>query len=158
MFRIGFGYDVHALAPGRKLILGGVQIQFHLGLLGHSDADVLIHAVIDALLGALALGDIGSHYPDSDPAYKGADSRDLLRRTYAKVREHGWALANLDCTICAERPKLNPHIDEMRANLALDLNTGRDNVSVKATTEEGLGVSGGGGGIAAYCVALLKRS
>jgi 2-C-methyl-D-erythritol 2,4-cyclodiphosphate synthase len=157
MFRIGHGYDVHTLAPGRKLILGGVQIPFHLGLLGHSDADVLVHAVIDALLGALALGDIGAHFPDSDPAYAGADSRDLLRRTYAMVRERGWALANLDCTVCAERPKLRPYIDDMRANLALDLNTGRDNVSVKATTEEGLGVSGGGGGMAAHCSLLLRR-
>lgn len=157
MFRIGYGYDVHTLAPGRKLILAGVQVPFHLGLLGHSDADVLIHAVIDALLGALALGDIGAHFPDTDPAYAGADSRDLLRRTYAMVRERGWALVNLDCTVCAERPKLRPYIDDMRANLALDLNTGRDNVSVKATTEEGLGVSGGGGGMAAHCILLLRR-
>lgn len=155
--RIGFGYDVHRLVPGRKLILGGVQVPFHLGLLGHSDADVLIHAVIDALLGALALGDIGSHFPDSDFAYAGADSRDLLREVYAIIRKHGWALANLDCTVCAERPKLRPFIDEMRANIAADLNTDMENVSVKATTEEGLGVSGGGAGIAAHCVLLLKR-
>ncbi len=158
MFRIGYGYDVHTLAPARKLILGGVHVPFHLGLLGHSDADVLIHAVIDALLGALALGDIGSHFPDTDPAYAGADSRDLLRRAYAIVRDRGWVIVNLDCTICAERPRLRDHIDEMRANLALDLNTGKDNLSVKATTEEGLGVSGGGAGMAAHCVVLLKRA
>ncbi len=158
MFRIGFGYDVHTLVPARKLVLGGVHVPFHLGLLGHSDADVLSHAIIDALLGALALGDIGSHFPDSDPAYAGADSRDLLRRTYAMVRDRGWALVNLDCTVCAERPKLRPFIDEMRANLALDLNTGRENVSVKATTEEGLGVSGGGAGISASCVLLLRKT
>jgi 2-C-methyl-D-erythritol 2,4-cyclodiphosphate synthase len=158
MFRVGQGYDVHTMAPGRKLILGGVRIPFHLGLLGHSDADVLVHAVIDALLGALALGDIGSHFPDTDPAFAGADSRDLLRRVFTMVRERGWALANLDCTVCAERPKLNPYIEDIRDNLALDLNTSRDNVSVKATTEEGLGVSGGGAGMAAHCTLLLKRS
>lgn len=158
MFRVGQGYDVHTMAPGRKLILGGVRIPFHLGLLGHSDADVLVHAVIDALLGALALGDIGSHFPDTDPAFAGADSRDLLRRVFAMVRERGWALTNLDCTVCAERPKLNPYIEDIRDNLALDLNTSRDNVSVKATTEEGLGVSGGGAGMAAHCTLLLKRS
>lgn len=158
MFRVGQGYDVHTMAPGRKLILGGVRIPFHLGLLGYSDADVLVHAVIDALLGALALGDIGSHFPDTDPAFAGADSRDLLRRVFTMVRERGWALANLDCTVCAERPKLNPYIEDIRDNLALDLNTSRDNVSVKATTEEGLGVSGGGAGMAAHCTLLLKRS
>ncbi|MDI9524958.1 MAG: 2-C-methyl-D-erythritol 2,4-cyclodiphosphate synthase [Candidatus Cloacimonadota bacterium] len=158
MFRVGQGYDVHTMAPGRKLILGGVRIPFHLGLLGHSDADVLVHAVIDALLGALALGDIGSHFPDTDPAFAGADSRDLLRRVFTMVRERGWALANLDCTVCAERPKLSPYIEDIRDNLALDLNTSRDNVSVKATTEEGLGVSGGGAGMAAHCTLLLKRS
>lgn len=158
MFRVGQGYDVHTMAPGRKLILGGVRIPFHLGLLGHSDADVLVHAVIDALLGALALGDIGSHFPDTDPAFAGADSRDLLRRVFAMVRERGWALTNLDCTVCAERPKLNSYIEDIRDNLALDLNTSRDNVSVKATTEEGLGVSGGGAGMAAHCTLLLKRS
>ncbi|HNU53821.1 MAG TPA: 2-C-methyl-D-erythritol 2,4-cyclodiphosphate synthase [Candidatus Syntrophosphaera sp.] len=158
MFRVGQGYDVHTMAPGRKLILGGVRIPFHLGLLGHSDADVLVHAVIDALLGALALGDIGSHFPDTDPAFAGADSRDLLRRVFAMVRERGWALTNLDCTVCAERPKLSPYIEDIRDNLALDLNTSRDNVSVKATTEEGLGVSGGGAGMAAHCTLLLKRS
>ena len=158
MFRVGQGYDVHTMAPGRKLILGGVRIPFHLGLLGHSDSDVLVHAVIDALLGALALGDIGSHFPDTDPAFAGADSRDLLRRVFAMVRERGWALTNLDCTVCAERPKLNPYIEDIRDNLALDLNTSRDNVSVKATTEEGLGVSGGGAGMAAHCTLLLKRS
>ncbi len=158
MFRVGIGYDVHKLVPGRRLILGGVHVPFHLGLLGHSDADVLIHAVIDALLGALALGDIGSHFPDTDPAFAGADSRDLLRSVYAMIRERGWSIANLDCTVCAERPKLRPYIDEMRDNIATDLNTDKDNVSVKATTEEGLGVSGGGAGIAAHCVLLLKRS
>ncbi len=158
MFRIGIGYDVHTLVPGRRLILGGVQIPFHLGLLGHSDADVLIHAVIDALLGALALGDIGSHFPDTNPAYAGADSRELLRRVDSLVTESGWALANLDCTVCAEQPRLRPHIAEMRSNLAQDLGASIDNVSVKATTEEGLGVSGGSAGMSAHCVVLLRRA
>lgn len=158
MFRIGCGYDVHTLVPGRRLILAGVQIPFQLGLLGHSDADVLIHAVIDALLGALALGDIGSHFPDTDPAYAGADSRELLRRVNSLVAERGWAVANLDCTVCAEQPKLRPYIAEMRANLAQDLRASLENVSVKATTEEGLGVSGKSAGMSAHCVLLLRRA
>ena len=154
MFRIGFGYDVHRLVPGRKLILGGVDIPFAKGLLGHSDADVLLHAIIDALLGALALGDIGAHFPDSDPAYKDADSRELLRQSYLLVTERGYVLQNLDTTICAQAPKLQPFILPMRHNIASDLACPLESVSVKATTEEGLGVSGAGDGIAAYCTLL----
>lgn len=158
MYRIGFGYDVHRLAEGRRLILGGVQIPFPKGLDGHSDADVLIHAVIDALLGALALGDIGSHFPDTDPAYKEMDSRELLRQVYALVQSHGYRIQNLDSTICAAAPKLRQYIDAMRASLADDLACQAEQISVKATTEEGLGVSGSGEGIAAYCTLLLIKA
>ncbi len=157
MYRVGFGYDVHRLTDSRKLILGGVELPFSKGLDGHSDADVLIHAIIDALLGALALGDIGSYFPDSDPAYKDADSRVLLRRIFAIILSKGYSLQNLDSTICALAPKLRDHIDAMRANLAADLQCPLDSVSVKATTEEGLGVSGTGDGISAYCTLILKR-
>ncbi len=157
MLRIGFGYDVHRLLEGRALILGGVNIPFNKGLLGHSDADVLIHAIIDALLGALALGDIGSHFPDTDPQYKGIDSQELLRHVYALVNSHGWEVANLDCSICAQAPKLRPFIDTMRANIAANLHCDVSQISVKATTEEGLGVSGTGEGISAYCNLLLKE-
>jgi 2-C-methyl-D-erythritol 2,4-cyclodiphosphate synthase len=157
MYRVGFGYDVHRLAEGRKLILGGVEIPFPKGLDGHSDADVLIHAIIDALLGALALGDIGSHFPDSDPSYKDMDSRKLLRSVYDLIRAKGYHLLNLDSTICAQAPKLRTFIDAMRANLASDLHCPPDRVSVKATTEEGLGISGTGDGISAYCTLLLTR-
>lgn len=156
--RIGHGYDVHRLVEGRKLILGGVEIPYERGLLGHSDADVLVHALMDALLGALALGDIGAHFPDTDPRYAGADSRKLLRETMRLVRESGWVVGNVDMTICAAAPKLRPHIDAMRANIAEDLGIAVDAVSVKATTEEGLGVSGGGEGMSATAVALLHAA
>ncbi|GAB1467978.1 2-C-methyl-D-erythritol 2,4-cyclodiphosphate synthase [Candidatus Cloacimonadota bacterium] len=157
MIRIGSGYDVHRLVAGRMLVLGGVQIPFELGLLGHSDADVLIHAIVDALLGALALGDIGAHFPDTDSQYKDIDSRILLNKVYALVKEQGWQLVNLDATICAQAPKLSPYISSMRSNLALDLDCTLQQISVKATTEEGLGVSGKGEGIAAYCHLLLQE-
>jgi 2-C-methyl-D-erythritol 2,4-cyclodiphosphate synthase len=153
--RIGFGYDVHRLVQDRKLILGGVQIPFAKGLLGHSDADVLIHSICDALLGALALGDIGRHFADTDPAFKDIDSRILLRKCYAMLRERKYLIANLDATICAAAPKLSPHIDDMRAVLAADLNCELSQVSIKATTEEGLGISGCGEGISATTVVLI---
>jgi 2-C-methyl-D-erythritol 2,4-cyclodiphosphate synthase len=153
--KIGFGYDVHRLVPGRKLILGGVEIPFEKGLLGHSDADVLIHAIIDALLGALAWGDIGSWFPDNDNDYKDIDSRILLRKVMVKVTEAGWKIGNLDCTICAQNPKLANYIMHMRDNLAADLASYQDCVSVKATTEEGLGISGSEAGMSAYAIVLL---
>ena len=155
--RIGHGYDVHRLVEGRKLILGGVQIEHTLGLLGHSDADVLTHALMDAMLGALALGDIGKHFPDTDQRYKGIDSRELLRHTAKLIAEKGWQLGNADMTIIAQAPKMAPHIQTMRENIAADLNTDIDNISVKATTEEKLGFTGSGEGIAARAVVLLKR-
>jgi 2-C-methyl-D-erythritol 2,4-cyclodiphosphate synthase len=154
--RIGQGYDVHALAKGRKLILGGVTIPFEKGLSGHSDADVLIHAVCDALLGAAALGDIGRHFPDSDPKYKNVDSRALLREVGGKVREAGFSIANLDATIIAEAPKMALHIGAMVANLAADLEIRPDQVNVKAKTAERLGAIGRGEGIAAEAIALLE--
>ncbi len=153
--RIGHGYDVHRLVEGRKLILGGVEIPYEKGLLGHSDADVLLHAVADALLGAAALGDIGYHFPDSDERYRGADSRVLLREVVSMLSERGYSVSNLDCTILAQRPKLAPYIHQMRENIAADLSVQTERVSVKATTEEGLGFSGEGKGIAAHAVALL---
>jgi 2-C-methyl-D-erythritol 2,4-cyclodiphosphate synthase/2-C-methyl-D-erythritol 4-phosphate cytidylyltransferase len=154
MLRIGHGYDVHILAPDRKLIIGGVEIPYELGLLGHSDADVLVHAVMDAMLGALALGDIGKHFPDSDPAYKGADSTELLKKVNALIREKGYRVSNLDCTINAERPKLATYIAQMRGNIAAAVGADVGSVSVKATTEEGLGLAGKG--IGAVCVCLLE--
>jgi 2-C-methyl-D-erythritol 2,4-cyclodiphosphate synthase len=157
MLRIGHGYDVHRLIEGRPLILGGVQIPFEKGLLGHSDADVLIHRICDALLGALALGDIGQHFPDTALAYKNLDSRILLRSCAEMIREKGWKLLNLDSTICAQEPKLRPFIMAMRINLAADLNCDPELISVKATTEEGLGFSGRGDGISATCVLLLEN-
>ena len=157
MFKIGQGYDVHRLVPDRKLILGGVEIPHELGLLGHSDADVLIHAIIDALLGALALGDIGLHFPDTDPRYKDADSRALLRHVISMVIEQGFRLGNLDATICAERPKLKDHIVTMRRNIAADLGCDVGDISVKATTEEGLGISGSEQGMSATCIVLLYK-
>jgi len=157
MYRIGFGYDVHRLESGRKLILGGVEIPFEKGLLGHSDADVLIHAIIDALLGALALGDIGKLFPDNNMSYKDIDSRILLRQAYAKIRSEGYILLNLDSTICAQEPKLAPYIMQMRSNLADDMETETSSVSVKATTEEGLGISGSKQGISAYATLMLVR-
>jgi len=153
--RTGHGYDAHRLVQGRKLILGGVEIAHEKGLLGHSNADVLSHAVADALLGALAMGDIGAHFPDSDPAYKGADSLALLEKCAALAREAGWRLANLDATVVAQAPRLAPHIPAMRRNLARALGARTDQVSVKATTEEHLGFTGAGEGIAAHCVLLL---
>jgi 2-C-methyl-D-erythritol 2,4-cyclodiphosphate synthase len=153
--KIGFGYDVHRLVPGRKLILGGVEIPYKRGLLGHSDADVLIHAVMDAMLGALALGDIGTWFPDYDVAYKDIDSRYLLRKVAVKLKETGWKIGNLDCTICAQQPKLAPFIPMMRENLAADLETPLNCISVKATTEEGLGITGSEEGMTASAVILL---
>jgi 2-C-methyl-D-erythritol 2,4-cyclodiphosphate synthase len=155
--RIGQGYDVHRLVEGRKLILGGVEIPWEKGLLGHSDADVLIHAVMDALLGAAALGDIGAIFPDSDPKYEGADSVELLSKVNALLREKGWRLGNLDATVIAQRPRLAPHIPEMRRRIAEALSASIDDVSVKATTEEHLGFTGRGEGISAQAVALLLR-
>lgn len=155
--RIGHGYDVHRLTPGRKLILGGVLIPYEKGLLGHSDADVLSHAISDALLGALALGDIGKWFPDTDERYKGADSLVLLRHVVDMLAERGWQVGNIDATILAQRPKLRDYIDTMRENLARVCRVLPDQVSVKATTEEGLGFTGKGDGIAAHAVCLLTR-
>ena len=156
--RIGQGYDVHRLVEGRKLILGGVEIPYEKGLLGHSDADVLTHALMDALLGAAALGDIGKLFPDNDPAYEGADSIELLRKVTAVLAEHGYRVGNLDCTVIAQRPKLAPHIPQMRQILAGAMGLEVSRVSVKATTEEGLGFSGQGLGIAAQAVALIEEN
>ncbi len=155
--RIGHGYDVHRLTEGRKLIIGGVEIPHRLGLLGHSDADVLTHAVMDAMLGALALGDIGKHFPDTDPQYAGADSIQLLAHVRKIIQEQGWTLGNLDATILAQAPKLAPHIPEMRRRISETLGCGLDQVSIKATTEEKLGFTGQEQGIAAHCVVLLVK-
>ena len=155
--RIGHGYDVHRLVEGRKLVLGGVEIPWEKGLLGHSDADVLTHALMDALLGAAALGDIGHLFPDHDPSYEGADSVMLLRRVTEHLRENGFCVDNVDCTVIAQRPKLAPHIIKMRENLARAVGVELGRVSVKATTEEGLGFSGEGLGIAAHAVALIEE-
>jgi len=154
-FRIGQGFDVHPLVPGRKLVIGGVEIAHDLGLLGHSDADVLLHAICDALLGAAALGDIGRHFPDSDPRYKGIDSRELLRRVAGLVREEGFVPGNVDATIIAEAPRMAPHVPAMVAHIAADLGIDEDAVNVKATTTEKLGFAGRGEGIAAQAVCLL---
>ena len=155
--RVGHGYDVHRLTEGRALILGGVTVPFDRGLLGHSDADVLTHAVMDALLGAAALGDIGKLFPDSDAAYAGADSIALLERVTALLREHGWQVGNVDATVVAQTPKLAPYIPEMRRRLAEAMGLDVDCVSVKATTEERLGFTGSGAGMAAHAVALIER-
>ena len=155
--RVGHGYDVHRLVEGRALILGGVTVPFDRGLLGHSDADVLTHAVMDALLGAAALGDIGQLFPDSDEAYAGADSIALLERVTALLREHGWQVGNVDATVVAQTPKLAPYIPEMRRRLAEAMGLDVDCVSVKATTEEKLGFTGSGEGMAAHAVALIER-
>ena len=155
--RIGHGYDVHRLVEGRKLILGGVEIPFEKGLDGHSDADVLVHAVMDALLGAAALGDIGKLFPDNDERYLGADSVELLKKVRDVLQEHGWKPGNLDATVIAQRPKLAPYIDTMRKRIADALETDAENVSVKATTEERLGFTGSGEGIAALAVCLIER-
>lgn len=155
--RVGHGYDVHRLVEGRALILGGVTVPFDRGLLGHSDADVLTHAVMDALLGAAALGDIGKLFPDSDAAYAGADSIALLERVTALMREHGWQVGNVDATVVAQAPKLAPYIPEMRRRLAEAMGLDVDCVSVKATTEERMGFTGSGEGMAAHAVALIER-
>ena len=155
--RVGHGYDVHRLTEGRALILGGVTVPFDRGLLGHSDADVLTHAVMDALLGAAALGDIGKLFPDSDEVYAGADSIALLERVTALLREHGWQVGNVDATVVAQAPKLAPYIPEMRRRLAEAMGLDVDCVSVKATTEERLGFTGSGEGMAAHAVALIER-
>lgn len=154
--RIGHGYDVHKLVENRKLILGGVYIPYDKGLLGHSDADVLAHALMDALLGAAALGDIGGLFPDNDDTYLGADSIELLKKVIALLREHGYVLVNADCTIIAQSPKLKPYIDAMRSTLAEAMGAELDSVSVKATTEEHLGFTGEGLGIAVHAVALIE--
>ena len=155
--RIGHGYDVHRLVEGRRLILGGVDIPWERGLLGHSDADVLTHAVMDALLGAAGLGDIGQHFPDTDPAYAGADSLKLLEHVAELLRERGFTVGNVDATVLAQRPKLAPHIPQMRDNLARAMGVAPGQVNVKATTEEGLGFTGSGEGMAAHAVALIER-
>ncbi|MEW6677184.1 MAG: 2-C-methyl-D-erythritol 2,4-cyclodiphosphate synthase [Pseudomonadota bacterium] len=153
--RVGHGFDVHAFAEGRKLIIGGVDIPHERGLLGHSDADVLLHALCDALLGAAALGDIGKHFPDSDPRYKGIDSRELLRHVAGLLAEKGWKVGNVDATIVAQAPKMAPHIPAMRAHISADLGVDEGAVNVKATTTEKLGFTGRGEGIAAEAVALI---
>ena len=155
--RIGSGYDVHKLAEGRDCIIGGVKIPYEKGLLGHSDADVLLHAIADALLGAAALGDIGKHFPDNDPQYKGADSRKLLSRVLGLILAEGYCIINIDATIIAQKPKMAPHIDEMRKNIAETLQIDLKQINVKATTEEGLGFTGAGLGIAASAVCLLEE-
>lgn len=155
--RIGHGYDVHRLVPGRDLILGGVTIDFELGLLGHSDADVLLHAVSDALLGAAGLGDIGKHFPDTDPQYKGADSRVLLRHVVKLVKEHGYRISNVDVTMIAQKPKLKDHIPQMVKNIAADLQIPENRVNVKATTEEKLGFTGSMEGLRCHAVCLLEE-
>ena len=155
--RIGNGFDVHALAAGRRLVLGGVTIPHDRGLAGHSDADVLLHAICDAILGALALGDIGAHFPDTDPRWKGVDSRVLLRHVMGLAIAQGWAIGNLDTTVVAQAPKLAPHVPAMVANIAADLGCAPADVSVKATTTERLGFAGRGEGIAALATVLLER-
>ncbi|MBQ8331248.1 MAG: 2-C-methyl-D-erythritol 2,4-cyclodiphosphate synthase [Clostridia bacterium] len=158
MIRIGHGYDVHRLVEGRKLIIGGVEIPHETGLLGHSDADVLLHAISDAILGAAALGDIGHLFPDNDPQYKGADSLKLLRRVNIYLGTNGYRVVNVDATIIAQAPKMAPHIQNMRANIARVLGVDVSRVSVKATTEEGLGFSGEKLGIAAHAVCLIETA
>ena len=153
--RIGMGYDVHKLVPDRKLIMGGVEIPYEKGLLGHSDADVLLHAIMDALLGAAALGDIGKHFPDTDPAYKGISSIKLLEHVGSLLEENCFLIENIDATIIAQAPKMRPHIDTMRQNIANALRIMVDQVNVKATTEEGLGFTGTGEGISAQAICLL---
>lgn len=155
--RIGHGYDVHKLVEGRKLILGGVDIPYEKGLLGHSDADVLVHALMDALLGAAALGDIGKLFPDNDDKFLGADSLKLLKEVCRVIDEYGYKLGNADCTVIAQRPKLAPHINKMRENIAAAMNVDTDLISVKATTEEKLGFTGEGLGIAAHAVVLIEK-
>ncbi len=153
--RIGMGYDVHKLVEGRKLILGGVEVPHTLGLLGHSDADVLVHAIMDALLGAAALGDIGKHFPDNDPAYEGISSMKLLSHVGALLEEKGYVIGNIDATVIAQKPKLAPYIEQMRKNIAKELKISVDQVSVKATSEEGLGFTGTQEGISSQAICLL---
>jgi 2-C-methyl-D-erythritol 2,4-cyclodiphosphate synthase len=153
---VGQGFDVHALVPGRKLVVGGVHIPHDKGLQGHSDADVLLHAICDALLGAAALGDIGSHYPDSDPAYRGADSRTLLKDVGKKISAQGYRIVNIDATIIAQAPRMAPHVARMTGNIAADLGIEPAAVSIKATTTENLGYIGRGEGIAAQAIALIE--
>ena len=157
MTRFGMGYDVHRLVEGRKLILGGVTVPYEKGLLGHSDADVLLHAIMDALLGAAALGDIGRHFPDTDPAYAGADSQKLLAHVGELLKEHGYEIGNIDATIVAQRPKLMTFIPQMVSNIAETLGIAEDQVNVKATTEEKLGFTGSGEGISSYAVAGIEK-
>lgn len=153
--RIGHGYDVHRLVEGRRLIMGGVDIPYEKGLLGHSDADVLLHAISDALLGAAALGDIGGMFPDNDPAFKDADSLVLLTKVVERLRENGYEIGNIDATVIAQKPKMKPYIDEMRENIAKACSTDIGNISVKATTEEKLGFTGSGEGISAHAVCVI---
>lgn len=155
--RIGHGYDVHKLVEGRKLIIGGVDIPYEKGLLGHSDADVLLHAISDALLGAAAMGDIGLHFPDTDPRFKGADSLMLLRHVVELLRANGYTVGNIDATVIAQAPKMRPHIDKMRANIAGACGISISDVNVKATTEEKLGFTGSGEGVSAHAVALINK-
>lgn len=155
--RIGMGYDVHKLVENRDLILGGVKIPYELGLLGHSDADVLLHAIMDSLLGASALGDIGKHFPDTDPKYKGISSIALLKEVGNLLKNNNWAIGNIDSTIIAQRPKMAPHIPTMRENIAEALNINVDQINVKATTEEGLGFTGEGKGISSQSICLLHK-
>lgn len=157
MTRFGMGYDVHQLVENRKLIIGGVDIPYEKGLLGHSDADVLLHAISDALLGAAALGDIGKHFPDTDPRYKGADSLKLLEEAGNLLAEKGYVVGNVDATIVAQKPKMLPHIPQMRENIARVLRVDIDQINVKATTEEHLGFTGSGQGISSYAVAGIER-
>lgn len=155
--RVGLGYDVHKLTEGRDLILGGVKIPYEKGLLGHSDADVLLHAIMDALLGAAALGDIGKHFPDTDPAYKGISSIRLLEHVADLLEEHQFLIENIDATIIAQRPKMRPYIDTMRENIAKALKIESDQINVKATTEEGLGFTGSGEGISSQAICMLEK-
>lgn len=153
--RIGMGYDVHKLTEGRRLIIGGVAIPYEKGLLGHSDADVLVHAIMDAVLGAAALADIGTHFPDTDPAYEGASSIELLERVGRLIKEQGYSVGNIDAVIIAQQPKMRPYIDSMRENMAAALGIEKGQINVKATTEEGLGFTGQGAGISAQAICLL---
>ncbi|MCW5899165.1 MAG: 2-C-methyl-D-erythritol 2,4-cyclodiphosphate synthase [Flavobacteriales bacterium] len=157
-FRVGFGYDTHRLADGRELWIGGIRIPHHQGLLGHSDADVLLHALCDALLGAVAMGDIGQHFPDTDPAWKGADSKLLLKAVVDKLGAVGWRVGNVDCTLVMERPKIMPHVPAMRAAIAPILGVGDDAVGIKATTNEKIGFVGREEGACAYAIALVHRA
>lgn len=155
--RVGMGYDVHKLTENRKLVIGGVEIPYEKGLLGHSDADVLLHAIMDALLGAAALGDIGKHFPDNDDAYKGISSIELLKRVGELLEDKNYIIENIDATIVAQRPKMRPYIDQMECNIAQTLGIDREQVNVKATTEEGLGFTGSGEGISAQAVAAIEN-